>query len=167
MTGNNTRFDGNVGAEPNYEPNSFGGPTQDPTYREHARTIAGWLDRHNHRDENDSARKPLPLDASGRQAAADQQHRRQYEGHSAAHSGTPDPALLQGGPRLRNWGSQGPGLNIETIVRSIDNMVMAGFTNRTGRLVVLQSNLFLGAVGSGKARVRRRELVGDQKYFVI
>ena len=26
------RFDGNGGASPNYEPNSFGGPNQDPAY---------------------------------------------------------------------------------------------------------------------------------------
>jgi len=47
------RFDGNGGASPNYEPNSFGGPTQDAAYRERARTITGSVDRHNHRDEND------------------------------------------------------------------------------------------------------------------
>ena len=35
------RFDGNHGAEPNYEPNSFGGPKQDPGYRERATMEAG------------------------------------------------------------------------------------------------------------------------------
>jgi len=52
------RFDGNGGASPNYEPNSFGGPTQDPAYRERSRMISGTVDRHNHRDENDYYTQP-------------------------------------------------------------------------------------------------------------
>jgi catalase len=47
------RFDGNSGAAPNYEPNSFGGPTQDAAYRERPRTISGSVDRHNHRLDSD------------------------------------------------------------------------------------------------------------------
>jgi catalase len=43
------RFDGNFGAAPNYEPNSFHGPAENPAYREPARMIAGTVDRHNHR----------------------------------------------------------------------------------------------------------------------
>ncbi len=52
------RFDGNGGASPNYEPNSFGGPTQDPAYRERPRMISGTVDRHNHRAENDYYTQP-------------------------------------------------------------------------------------------------------------
>jgi catalase len=52
------RFDGNGGASPNYEPNSFGGPTQDPAYRERPKAISGTVDRHNHRDENDYYTQP-------------------------------------------------------------------------------------------------------------
>jgi catalase len=65
-------FDGNGGASPNYEPNSFGGPTQDPAYRERPRTISGSVDRHNHRDENDYYTQPgnlfrlMPKDAQQR-----------------------------------------------------------------------------------------------------
>jgi catalase len=66
------RFDGNGGASPNYEPNSFGGPTQDAAYRERPRTISGSVDRHNHRDESDYYTQPgnlfrlMPRDARQR-----------------------------------------------------------------------------------------------------
>ncbi len=42
------RFDGNSGAEVNYEPNSFNGPTEVPDYRERPRTINGSVGRHDH-----------------------------------------------------------------------------------------------------------------------
>jgi catalase len=47
------RFDGNGGSASNYEPNSFGGPTQDPSYSERPKPITGTVARHNHRDESD------------------------------------------------------------------------------------------------------------------
>jgi catalase len=52
------RFDGNFGSAPNYEPNSFGGPAEDPEYRERPRTIAGSVDRHNHRLDSDYYSQP-------------------------------------------------------------------------------------------------------------
>jgi catalase len=52
------RFDGNGGAKPNYEPNSFGGPQEDPAYRERPRTISGSVDRHNHRLDEDYYSQP-------------------------------------------------------------------------------------------------------------
>jgi catalase len=55
------RFDGNSGPAANYEPNSFSGPTQDPTYRERARTISGSVDRHNHRSDSDYYSQPGDL----------------------------------------------------------------------------------------------------------
>ncbi len=42
------RFDGNSGAAPNYEPNSFDGPAENSLYRERPRIVAGAVDRHNH-----------------------------------------------------------------------------------------------------------------------
>jgi len=66
------RFDGNGGAAHNYEPNSFGGPTQDAAYRERPRLISGTVDRHNHRDESDYYTQPgnlfrlMPVDAKQR-----------------------------------------------------------------------------------------------------
>ena len=40
------RFDGNAGAAVNYEPNTFGGPTEDPTYSEPPLKISGDADRY-------------------------------------------------------------------------------------------------------------------------
>jgi catalase len=52
------RFDGNSGSAPNYEPNSFNGPVEDPAYRERPRTITGTIDRHNHRSDSDYYTQP-------------------------------------------------------------------------------------------------------------
>ena len=52
------RFDGNYGAQTNYEPNSFGGPAEDPAYRERPRSISGLVDRHNHRLDEDYYTQP-------------------------------------------------------------------------------------------------------------
>jgi catalase len=52
------RFDGNSGSASNYEPNSFGGPVEDPAYRERPRTISGSVDRHNHRLDSDYYSQP-------------------------------------------------------------------------------------------------------------
>jgi catalase len=52
------RFDGNYGAQPNYEPNSFGGPTQDPRYRERPKEVSGTVDRRNHRLDSDYYSQP-------------------------------------------------------------------------------------------------------------
>jgi catalase len=65
-------FNGNGGGSPNYEPNSFGGPAQDASYRERPRMISGTVDRHNHRNENDYYTQPgnlfrlMPKDAQQR-----------------------------------------------------------------------------------------------------
>jgi catalase len=40
------RFDNNGGASPVYEPNSFGGPTEDPSYNEPPLKISGDADRY-------------------------------------------------------------------------------------------------------------------------
>jgi catalase len=52
------RFDGNFGAAPNYEPNSFQGPTEDTAFRERPQTITGTVDRHNHRLDSDYYSQP-------------------------------------------------------------------------------------------------------------
>ena len=52
------RFDGNHGAEPNYEPNSFDGPKQDPAYRERPTMVSGTVDRHDHRSDSDYHTQP-------------------------------------------------------------------------------------------------------------
>ncbi|MCP4406757.1 MAG: catalase [Gammaproteobacteria bacterium] len=48
-----TRFDGNGGSAPVYQPNGFGGATEDASYAEPPLRIDGDADRYNHRDGND------------------------------------------------------------------------------------------------------------------
>lgn len=47
------RFDGNQGGAVNYEPNSFGGPVEDPGVKEPPLMIDGAADRYDHREGND------------------------------------------------------------------------------------------------------------------
>ncbi len=47
------RFDGNGGGRPNYEPNSFGGPAQDPAKAEPPLRISGDAARYDHRAGNE------------------------------------------------------------------------------------------------------------------
>ncbi|MEQ8266236.1 MAG: catalase [Parvibaculum sp.] len=55
------RFDGNGGGSVNYEPNSFGGPVEDPSVKEPPLPIHGDADRYNHRDGNDDYGQPGDL----------------------------------------------------------------------------------------------------------
>jgi catalase len=52
------RFDGNEGGAVNYEPNSFGGPVEDPRFKEPPLKISGDADRYNHREGNDDYTQP-------------------------------------------------------------------------------------------------------------
>jgi catalase len=47
------RFDGNGGGSVNYEPNSRGGPREDPRFKEPPLRISGDVDRYDHRKGND------------------------------------------------------------------------------------------------------------------
>ncbi len=47
------RFDGNYGGAVNYEPNSFGGPVEDPRFKEPPLALSGAADRYDHRQGND------------------------------------------------------------------------------------------------------------------
>jgi catalase len=66
------RVDGNYGSAPNYEPNSFGGPTQNPAYVERQRAVSGMVGRHSHRSDADYSSQPgnlfrlMPADAKQR-----------------------------------------------------------------------------------------------------
>jgi len=69
------RFDDNGGASPNYEPNTFGGPKEDPAFREPPLRISGDADRYEQkRGVDDDYVQPgnlyrlLPLDEKGRLA---------------------------------------------------------------------------------------------------
>ena len=52
------RFDGNFGGAVNYEPNSMGGPVEDPKYLEPPLKISGDADRYNHREGADDYTQP-------------------------------------------------------------------------------------------------------------
>lgn len=52
------RFDGNGGASVNYEPNSMGGPAQNPAYRERPVAVSGEVARHDHRTDADYYSQP-------------------------------------------------------------------------------------------------------------
>jgi len=52
------RFDGNGGSAVNYEPNSFGGPTQDRSYVERPRAVSGTVARHDHLTDGDYYTQP-------------------------------------------------------------------------------------------------------------
>lgn len=56
------RFDSNGGSSPNYEPNSFGGPMENPQYRDLPLGLDGLpADRYNHREGNDDYKQPGDL----------------------------------------------------------------------------------------------------------
>jgi catalase len=46
-------FDGRDGGDPNYDPNSFGGPQQDPNYADVPYKISGDVARYDHHQGND------------------------------------------------------------------------------------------------------------------
>ena len=66
------RVDENGGIGPNYEPNSFGGPVEDPAYNDPRFPISGEIGRFNHREGNDDYTQPgnlfrlMPADAKAR-----------------------------------------------------------------------------------------------------
>ncbi len=53
----NMRLAGSANPDAYYEPNSFGGPVQDPSMKEPPIKIVGDADRYNHRDGNDDYRQ--------------------------------------------------------------------------------------------------------------
>ncbi|GHT73389.1 catalase [Bacteroidia bacterium] len=55
------RFDGNGGGSVNYEPNSFGGPTDNPEYKEPALMLEGAADYYDHRVDKDYYSQPGDL----------------------------------------------------------------------------------------------------------
>ncbi|MGH7031084.1 MAG: catalase [Stellaceae bacterium] len=80
------RFDGNGGASVNYEPNSFGGPVEDPAFKEPPLPISGAADRYDHRAGNDDYGQPGAL---FRLMSADQQ-RQLFDNIAAAMQGVPE-----------------------------------------------------------------------------
>ncbi len=80
------RFDGNGGGAVNYEPNSFGGPVEDPAFKEPPLAISGAADRYDHRLGNDDYGQPGDL---FRLMSPDQQ-RQLFDNIAAAMQGVPE-----------------------------------------------------------------------------
>ena len=105
------RFDGNGGSAPNYEPNSFGGPTQDARYTERPKMVSGTVARHDHRSDADYYSQPGNL---FRLMPADAKQRLIDNIVSSLGNGVPQriqelqiQPLLQSGSRLRRWRREG------------------------------------------------------------
>jgi catalase len=122
------RFDGNGGATPNYEPNSFGGPTQDAAYIERPKMVSGTVARHNHRDENDYYTQPgnlfrlMPKDAKERLikniVGSLKETPRHIQELQVQHFYKADPDYGTGV-------AKGLGLDIKKITAAMETMVMA------------------------------------------
>jgi catalase len=80
------RGDGNDGVAVNYEPNSFGGPVEDPRFKEPPLKISGDADRYDHRQGNDDY---LQAGALFRLMTAGQQ-RQLFDNIAAAMQGVPE-----------------------------------------------------------------------------
>jgi catalase len=85
------RGDGNGGGAVNYEPNSFGGPVEDPRFKEPPLKISGDADRYDHRQGNDDY---IQVGALFRLMTADQQ-RQLFDNIAAAMQGVPDAIVLR------------------------------------------------------------------------
>ncbi|WP_374262061.1 catalase [Zoogloea sp.] len=80
------RFTPNMPGDFYYEPNSFGGPTQDPSYAEPPLRISGDAARWNHRDGNDDYKQPGDLF----RLFDEGQRQRLFANIAAAMKGVPD-----------------------------------------------------------------------------
>jgi catalase len=85
------RFDENGGGSVNYEPNSFGGPVEDPAFKEPPLPVSGAADRYNHRIGNDDYTQPGNL---FRLMSPDQK-RQLFDNIAAAMQGVPDAIKLR------------------------------------------------------------------------
>jgi catalase len=85
------RFDDNSGGAVVYEPNSFGGPIEDPAFKEPPLPVSGAADRYNHRIGNDDYAQPGAL---FRLMSADQK-RQLFDNIAAAMQGVPQEIQLR------------------------------------------------------------------------
>ncbi|WP_108396566.1 catalase [Devosia submarina] len=82
-------FPNNPNPNAYYEPNSFGGPVEDPSVKEPPLRIVGDADRYNHRDGNDDYSQPRAL----WNLFDDAQKGRLYDNLAAAMDGVPDEII--------------------------------------------------------------------------
>jgi len=85
------RSDGNDGGAVHYEPNSFGGPVEDPRFKEPPLPTSGDADRYNHRIGNDDYGQPGAL---FRLMTGDQK-RQLFDNIAAAMQGVPEAIQLR------------------------------------------------------------------------
>ena len=85
------RFDDNGRGSVNYEPNSFGGPVEDPAFKEPPLPVSGAADRYNHRIGNDDYGQPGAL---FRLMSAEQK-RQLFDNIAAAMQGVPEAIQLR------------------------------------------------------------------------
>ena len=121
-------FESNYGSSPNYEPNSFNGPIEDPKYREHACLISGSIDRHNHRLDTDYYTQPgnlfrliRPAERErliGNIVASMKTVPRSIQRRQIQHFTKADPAYGAGVARGLGW-------NIEDVVETSNDAGMA------------------------------------------
>lgn len=83
------RFDGNFGGSVNYEPNSMGGPTEDPKFKEPPLKIDGDADRYDHREGNDDYAQPGNL----YRLLPDDEKQHLYQAIAGAMDGVPDEII--------------------------------------------------------------------------
>jgi len=122
------RFDGNNGPAVNYEPNSFGGPTQDPKFTERPKLVTGTVARHDHRSDPDYYTQPgnlfrlMPADAQqrliGNIVGSMKSVPQRIQELQIRHFYKADPAYGKGV-------AKGLGLNIEKIVAADEKVVAA------------------------------------------
>ncbi len=79
------RFDGNSGGDVNYEPNSMGGPVEDPRFKEPPLKISGDMDRYDHREGNDDYTQPGNL----YRLLSDEERERLHQAIAGAMEGVP------------------------------------------------------------------------------
>jgi catalase len=122
------RFDGNEGGAVNYEPNSFGGPTQDPAYRERPKMVSGTVDRHDHRSDGDYYTQPGNL---FRLMAPDARERL-IGNIVGSMKGIPERIqtlqiqhFYKADPAYGTGVAKGLGLNIEAIVKDLPTLTAA------------------------------------------
>jgi hypothetical protein len=105
------RFDENGGRVSNYEPHSFGGPTEDPLYRDFSWDIASYpVERYDHRLEMTISPRPatssdcsLPTLGKGHP-----QHRDERAERSSGDSDSSDPAFSESGRKIRTLNYRWP-----------------------------------------------------------
>lgn len=80
------RYGGNGGGSVNYEPNSFGGPVEDPSVKEPPLKISGDADRYDHRVGNDDYKQPGDLF----RLMSEHQQRQLFDNIAASMQGVPE-----------------------------------------------------------------------------